>query len=87
MDQNLAADDLLYRLFHERKVHVLPVKEIVAKCYCSRPRIEQILISFSEEDIKDMILEHQISVTCEFCSETYLFNDSQIGEILEEKKR
>lgn len=87
LDKNLTANDLLYRLFHERKVHILPAKEIVAKCHCSRPRIEQILISFSEENIKDMILENQISVTCEFCNETYLFNDSQIGEILEGKKR
>jgi molecular chaperone Hsp33 len=87
LDQNLSADNLLYRLFHEREVHVLPSKNIVAKCYCSRPRIEQILVSFSEEDIKDMILDNQISVTCEFCNETYLFNDSQINEILEEKKR
>lgn len=87
LDQNLSADNLLYRLFHEREVHVLPAKNIIAKCYCSRPRIEQILVSFSEEDIKDMILDNQITVTCEFCNETYLFNDSQINEILEEKKR
>ncbi|MBY0461827.1 MAG: Hsp33 family molecular chaperone HslO [Alphaproteobacteria bacterium] len=86
LDDNLSAEALLYRLFHEREAHILPAKNIVAKCYCSRPRIEQVLMNFSEEDIKDMILDNQISVTCEFCNETYLFNDSQINEILADKK-
>ncbi|MBY0281030.1 MAG: Hsp33 family molecular chaperone HslO [Alphaproteobacteria bacterium] len=86
LDPNLSANTLLYRLFHERQVHILPAKDIVAKCYCSRPRIEQILMNFTEADIKNMILDNQISVTCEFCNETYLFDDLQISEILADKK-
>lgn len=86
LDVNLSTNDLLYRLFHERQVHVLPSKDIVAKCYCSRPRIEQILSNFNENDIKDMVVDGQITVTCEFCNETYLFNDTEIHQILEDKK-
>lgn len=86
LDVNLSTNDLLYRLFHEREVHVLPSKDIIAKCYCSRPRIEQILYNFNEKDIKEMIVDNKITVTCEFCNETYFFNDSEIQEILEDKK-
>lgn len=86
LSKNLTANELLYRLFHEQTVHVLEPKQIIAKCSCSRQKIEQVFNTFSEEDIKDMILENQISVTCEFCNETYLFNNLQIDEILDYKK-
>ncbi len=76
LDKTLTANTLLYRLFHERNIRVLPAREIVSKCYCSRQRIEEILSNFSEPDLVDMIVDSQISVTCEFCNETQTFDEA-----------
>jgi molecular chaperone Hsp33 len=87
LDKNLTADTLLYRLFHERNIRVLPVKEIVSKCYCSRERIVEILSNFSETDLTDMIVDDQINVTCEFCDETQTFNKDEIDTITQLEKQ
>ncbi len=83
LDKNLAPNTLLYQLFHERNIRVLPSREIVSKCYCSRQRIEEILSNFSESDLTDMIIDGKISVTCEFCNETQIFNKTEIDEIVQ----
>lgn len=50
-----------------------PERPVIARCSCSRERIEVILNNFSEEDQHNMIVDEKIIVTCEFCSEVYEF--------------
>jgi molecular chaperone Hsp33 len=37
------------------------------------------LRSFSQRDRDDMVEDGRITVTCEFCSSTYVFAPSEIG--------
>ena len=38
------------------------------------------LKSFTQDDRDDMVEDGKISVTCEFCSATYVFAPGEVGE-------
>jgi molecular chaperone Hsp33 len=74
---NLSEQDLLFRLFWEDGVRIFENRHLIAKCRCSKERVEEMLRTFSVEDIQEMIEDEAISVTCEFCNQEYTF-DPQI---------
>jgi molecular chaperone Hsp33 len=78
IDPALSSERLAYRLFHEHGVRVFRATEVNAQCSCSRQSVENMLRSFSQEDRDDMIEDGRISVTCEFCSSTYVFAPHEI---------
>jgi molecular chaperone Hsp33 len=69
---------LIYRLFHERGVRVFRGHPVEAKCSCSRDRITDMLGRFSQDDRDHMVENGVISVTCEFCSQTYVVQPSEL---------
>jgi molecular chaperone Hsp33 len=73
IDPDLSSERLAYRLFHERGVHVFRAVPVEAQCSCSRHNVETMLKSFSQTDRDDMVEDGRITVTCEFCSSTYVF--------------
>jgi molecular chaperone Hsp33 len=73
LDPTLSSERLLYRLFHEDGVTVYPAIQLTRYCTCSRERIETILTQFPKQDLKDMTVDGEINVTCEFCSTRYTF--------------
>jgi molecular chaperone Hsp33 len=73
IDPALSSEQLLFRLFHERGVRVFRSAPIRAECSCSRESVERMLKSFSQDDRDHMVEDGKISVTCEFCSATYVF--------------
>jgi len=80
LDPTLAPERLLYRLFHEEGVRVMPTTPIEAYCRCSRERVEAFLKSFGAEDLADMREpDGGISVTCEFCTATYRFAPGELA--------
>src|SRR5947208_2761764 len=80
IDPALSSERLLYRLFHERGVRVFDSFAMQAKCSCSRDSVEAMLRSFSQDDRDHMVENGAISVTCEFCSETYVFDPAAVGD-------
>jgi molecular chaperone Hsp33 len=78
IDPALSSERLAYRLFHERGVRVFRSAPVQAQCSCSREGVETMLGSFSQEDRDDMIEDGRITVTCEFCSSTYVFAPNEI---------
>ena len=80
LDPDVSAEQLLYRLFHERGVRVFRSKDLRAKCSCSRQGVERMLRSFSQDDRNDMVENGKITVTCEFCNATYLFAPTDVSE-------
>jgi molecular chaperone Hsp33 len=80
IDPALSSERLLYRLFHERGVRVFDSLALQAKCSCSRDSVEAMLRSFSQDDRDHMVENGAISVTCEFCSETYVFDPAAVGD-------
>jgi len=80
IDSTLSSERLVYRLFHERGVRVFRAVNVVAECSCSRPRVEAMLRSFSQDDRDHMVENGMISVTCEFCSANYKFSPDEVRD-------
>ena len=52
---------------------------LVAKCSCSRDGVTEMLKNFSQDDRDHMVENGKITVTCEFCSATYLFEPDDVS--------
>ena len=79
IDPELSSERLVYRLFHEPGVRVFRGSELRAECSCSRGNVEAMLKSFSQDDRDHMVENGKISVTCEFCSASYVFAPEDVG--------
>jgi molecular chaperone Hsp33 len=79
LDPDLSSERLAYRLFHERGVRVFRAAPVNAQCSCSRDSVENMLKGFSQEDRDDMVENGRITVTCEFCSSTYVFAPDEVA--------
>ena len=74
IDPTLAPERLLYRLFHEEGVRVVPATALAEACRCSRERIDLYLQRFGPEELADLREpDGSLAVTCEFCSRKYRF--------------
>src|SRR6516162_5702569 len=78
IDPALSSERLAYRLFHARGVRVFRATPVAARCSCSREGVENMLRSFTQRDREDMVEDGRITVTCEFCSSTYIFAPNEI---------
>lgn len=80
LDPGLAPETLLFRLFHEDGVRAYTPLLTDFGCHCSRERMSGVLRSFGPEEIDAMAQAGVIEVTCEFCSEVYLFAPGELKE-------
>ncbi len=84
IDPTLSAERLVYRLFHERGAEGFAQTRLVENCRCSRERILGMLRRFSPEDWRDMKADDgRISISCEFCSRSYVFEPQALEEELQ----
>jgi molecular chaperone Hsp33 len=75
VDTALKAEDLLWRLFHEDEVRVLPFEPIAFRCDCSVARIEGVLKGYAQEDRRKLAdPDGVIRARCEFCGKTHEIN-------------
>jgi molecular chaperone Hsp33 len=79
LDVDLAGGALLYRLFNEDGVRVYEAAALQAKCRCSAARMETVMASFGPEDLQSMVVDGQITATCEFCNAVYSFDPDQVA--------
>jgi molecular chaperone Hsp33 len=79
IDPALSSERLAYSLFHEHGVRVFRAAPVQAQCSCSRQNVENMLKSFSAQDRDDMVENGRITVTCEFCSSTYVFAPDELA--------
>ena len=79
IDPALSTERLVYRLFHERGVRVFRDAAVLAeKCSCSRENVANMLNSFSQDDRDHMVENGLITVTCEFCNSSYVFEPEKL---------
>jgi molecular chaperone Hsp33 len=72
-DPMVGAERLLYRLFNQhdpRRFEALPIRD---ECSCSRERLKDVLLSFSDAERRESVVDERITVDCEFCSNHYEF--------------
>lgn len=81
LSDTLPADDLLYRLFHEERVRVYRVRPLTLGCRCSRERLETILRSLPHDEVREMTVDGEVVMTCQFCNVDFRFNDAALDDI------
>lgn len=74
---------LLQRLFHEENVRLFPGQEVQFKCSCSQARFGSALANLGRAELEEIVKEQgQISTTCEFCNQTYHFDQVDVEVLL-----
>lgn len=82
---SLDADALLYRLYHQDAVRLFEAKPLIARCQCSRERVEKALLSIGQSELNDIVLEQGLVETnCEFCNRLYQFSAAEIAAMFNE---
>lgn len=82
LSTDLAASDLLYRLFHEDGVRVYEGHALRFGCRCSRERVENMLRSLPREEVQELKIDDgRVEVTCQFCSTDYHFTDADLDRV------
>ncbi len=83
-DPKIAVNDMVYRLFHEETVRVFDPLQLRHTCRCSRERVINIIQqSLTSENVGEYIEDGRIYMDCEFCSERYEFDESEIHKLLQ----
>jgi molecular chaperone Hsp33 len=78
----LPAADLLYRLYHEQGVRLMPPNPVRFNCSCSSARIARALASVGRAEAEDILAEQgKISMSCEFCNATYELGPADVGAV------
>ncbi|WP_192456532.1 Hsp33 family molecular chaperone HslO [Musicola keenii] len=75
----LAANDVLYRLYHQESVTLYEPQPVEFQCHCSRERCADALMTLAESEIQEILEQDgQIDMHCDYCGSHYLFSKSDI---------
>ena len=83
LDPALQPSEILYRLYHQEGVRVYRTKPLFHACRCSREKVMVTLGSFAEDDIRDMVENGRLTITCEFCKTDYHFDEAELAALFE----
>ncbi len=84
LDDKLSASKLLYRLYHEDGVRLFDQRIVHHECRCSEERVRRTILSFPKDEVMDMMEDGQISVTCEFCGNDYVYYEAGLEAMYHE---
>lgn len=83
LEQGMTPEDILGQVCGDLGVVFLETVPVAYKCYCSRDRVEQALISLGREELGDIVREGKtFPVGCQFCDTVYTFTPEDIRELL-----
>jgi molecular chaperone Hsp33 len=79
LDDRLAPERLLYRLFNAEGVTAGRARALAYGCRCSRARLSGILEGFAPDELDEMAVDGDIVMTCEFCNMAFRFPRAELG--------
>ena len=83
LEQGMTPEDILGQVFGDLGVVFLDTVEVSYKCYCSRSRVESVLISLGKKELTEIMEEGKsFPVECQFCDQVYRFTPEEIRELL-----
>ncbi|SHN91653.1 33 kDa chaperonin (Heat shock protein 33) (HSP33) [Bathymodiolus heckerae thiotrophic gill symbiont] len=82
---NLDAESLLHRLFHEETLELFKPDWVSYECAQNRERFERIIFDLGEQDARDLLKEQgEISIHNEICNEHLFFNEDDVNHIFKD---
>ena len=84
LEQGMTPEDILGAVAGDLGVVFMETTDVEYKCYCSRQRVTQALISLGKQELKEIMDEgKEFPIECQFCDETYAFTPQDIQQLLE----
>lgn len=81
---NLDNETILHRLYHEEDIRLFDIQDIDFHCTCSRDRTAESIKTVGKEELLSILeAEPEIKVTCQFCNETYRFDQVDVTALFE----
>ncbi len=79
---NLAANEVLWRLYHQEEVTVFEPQPIEFKCSCSHTRCGEVLRTVDAEEIDKILQEDgKIEMHCDYCGTTYHYDAIDVATL------
>jgi molecular chaperone Hsp33 len=76
--------DILRLLFHQEDLRVFESVGVRFACRCSRERVGGVIRMIGRDEARALLAERgAISVTCEFCNETYVFDPGETEAVFQ----
>lgn len=83
MDKGMTPEDMIHKLFEGYDVVLSDSVTPEYHCDCSRERVYKAVMSVGKAEIEDMIADGEpIEVGCHFCNHKYIFEISDLQEML-----
>lgn len=83
LESGMTPEDILGQVCGDLGVVFLETTEVSYKCYCSRQRVEQALISLGRKELEEIAREGKpFPVECQFCDQVYTFSPEDVRELL-----
>lgn len=82
---NLPAEELLHRLFHEELIELFKADEVLYECPQDRERVEAMLKSLGEEEVRRILEEQgEIVIHNEICNFHMRFNQDDVDALFKD---
>lgn len=83
LDRGLSLEQMLRAVLGETEIEFFEPTPVEYRCYCTRERVEQTLVSLGREELQKIIDEGEtVRVECQFCDADYRFTPAEVSEIL-----
>ena len=83
MEEGMDGEELLRKVLGEFDLETLERHPVEYKCYCSRRRVAQALVSMGPEELRSLIEEQgRAELTCQFCDAVYEFSREELEGLL-----
>lgn len=83
LESGMTPEDILGQVCGDLGVVFMETVNVCYKCYCSRDRVEQALISLGRQELGEIAAEGKpFPVECQFCDTVYQFTPEDIQELL-----
>lgn len=80
----LAAPEIIHRLYHEDPLRLFAPNPVRFECNCSRERTLTALTSLPVAEVRELLEElGSITMDCEFCNQQYRFSESDLQAVLQ----
>jgi molecular chaperone Hsp33 len=79
----LAAEQLLPKLFGGQAIRLFSPKAVAHDCRCSPERLAGVVRMLGEDELKSLLAEQgHVELTCEFCNRSFRYDDAEVQAIL-----
>ncbi|MBU5677026.1 Hsp33 family molecular chaperone HslO [Alkaliphilus sp. MSJ-5] len=85
IEKKSTPEEMLDYILGEMEPTILESYEVDFICDCNEERLEQVLISIGEKDLREITEEDKkAELVCHFCNKKYQFNEEQLRKLLDE---